>query len=140
MGQFSFGSRSRERLDGVNPVLRQVFEDAIEVTPVDFTIVCGHRTREAQEEAFATGASKVRYPNSKHNGYPSLAVDFAPWTAGGIDWRDNLAFARIQGILDACAAKRGVKLRWGGDWDRDGSSRDQSFMDIGHVELVGLDN
>ena len=126
-----FGTRSKNRLKGVASSLVVVMEDAIEV--IDFAIICGHRTEQQQNNAYEMGLSKVQWPNSKHNPYPSLAVDFAPWP---INWNDHLAFARVWGVIEACAYRRGVKLRWGGDWDRDGSSRDQSFMDIGHVELV----
>jgi hypothetical protein len=111
--------------------LVKILDEAILV--YDFTLICGHRTEEAQNEAFATGASKKQYPDSKHNSWPSIAVDVAPWP---INWNDSLAFARLYGIIEAIAHDQGLELRWGGDWDRDGGSRDQSFMDIGHLELV----
>jgi peptidoglycan L-alanyl-D-glutamate endopeptidase CwlK len=37
----------------------------------------------------------------------------------------------------AAAAELGVSLRWGGDWDGDGSRRDHSFIDLPHFELKG---
>ncbi len=126
-----FGRRSLSRLDTVDKRLVEVLKDAIRV--YDFTIICGHRNEAAQNEAFATGTSKKRFPESKHNEFPSRAVDVAPWP---IDWHDELAFARLWGIIEACAFRRGLRLRWGGDWDSDGSSTDQSFMDIGHLEIV----
>ena len=126
-----FGSRSESRLATIDPDLVEVLRDAIKV--YDFTIICGHRTEEAQNEAFATGASKTRYPDSKHNSFPSDAVDVAPWP---INWHDSLAFARLAGIIEACAHKRGVPIRLGMDWDGDGGSKDQSFMDVGHLERV----
>jgi len=129
----SFGSRSRSRLEGVDPRMVNVLKEAIEV--FDFTIVCGRRGKQEQDEAYATGASKKRYPQSKHNANPSRAVDIAPWQPG-IDWNDALAFSRLFGIIEAVAHRQGIKVRWGGDWDGDQSSRDQSFMDIGHLELV----
>jgi hypothetical protein len=128
-----FGQRSLNRLQHVDKRLREVLDEAI--LHIDFTIVCGHRNKLAQDEAYATGASKKQWPNSKHNYLPSKAVDFAPWN-DGIDWEDHLAFARVYGHIEAVAAARGYQLRWGGDWDKDGSSTDQSFMDIGHLELI----
>ena len=130
-----FGKRSEEKLATIDPQIVEVLRDAIEV--YDFTIVCGARSKEVQNEAFATGASKKQWPDSKHNvelpGLYSEAVDVAPWP---INWNDNLAFARLYGIIEACAFRRGITLRWGGDWDSDGSSTDQSFMDIGHFERL----
>lgn len=129
----SFGTRSESRLATLDSELVEVLRDAIKT--YDFTIVCGHRDEAAQNEAFATGASKKRWPESMHNWLPSKAVDVAPWS-NGIDWKDHLAFARLFGIIEECANRRGVRVRWGGDWDSDGESNDQTFMDIGHLEIV----
>lgn len=49
----------------------------------DFIVTCGHRGKEDQEEAFNSGASKVHFPNSRHNSYPSEAVDIVPY------WKDE---------------------------------------------------
>ena len=130
---YAFGSRSRRHLDTLHPALRAVLEDAMQLQLMDFAVICGHRGEDAQNEAFATGASKKRWPESIHNASPSKAVDVAPYP---IDWNDSLAFARLYGIIEACAVQRGVRLRWGGDWDSDGESNDQSFMDIGHFEVA----
>ena len=124
-----FGKRSEAHLATLDPDLALVLRDAIEI--YDFSVICGHRGEKAQNEAFATGASQKQYPESIHNESPSKAVDVAPYP---IDWSDNLAFARLFGIIEACAHKRGMRLRWGGDWDGDGESNDQSFMDIGHLQ------
>ena len=126
-----FGARSKSRLSTLHPDLVAVLKDVI--PHFDFTVVSGHRTQAAQDEAFASGKSKKQWPDSKHNKLPSIAVDVAPWP---IDWTDHLAFARLYGRIEQAAAARGIHIRWGGDWDGDQSSRDQSFMDIGHLELV----
>jgi peptidoglycan L-alanyl-D-glutamate endopeptidase CwlK len=34
------------------------------------------------------------------------------------------------------AAKMGIKIRWGGDWDRDEELHDQTFFDLPHFELI----
>lgn len=130
---FEFGARSYEHLERVDTLFLQVLESAIELSPLDFGIICGHRNKTAQDKAYAAGLSKLQWPHSKHNKLPSLAVDFIPWPC---DWSDHLAFARIAGVIGACAIDAGYTTRWGGDWDRDGSSRDQTFMDLGHIELI----
>lgn len=130
---YKFGRTSLRRLATIDPELQKVLHRAMGYQIMDFTIVCGHRTEADQNEAYATGASKKQWPNSKHNSFPSIAVDIAPWP---IDWKDALAFARLYGIVEAAAREEGVILRWGGDWDSDGESNDQSFMDIGHFEKV----
>ena len=42
----------------------------------------------------------------------------------------------MAGYIQATADKLGIKIRWGGDWDSDGDLDDQTFMDLGHFELV----
>lgn len=130
---YKFGSRSLERLESMHPKLQEVLHAAMAKQVMDFTIIWGYRGKEAQEEAFATGASKKPWPESKHNQFPSPAADVAPWP---IDWKDTLRFARLVGVIEAAASDCGVRLRWGGDWDMDSSSTDQSFMDLGHIELA----
>ena len=66
----------------------------------------------------------------------SDAVDFAPWIGGTIDWKDDGSFRVMAGAILHVASKLGIKLRWGGDWDKDGLTRDQTFQDIGHIERV----
>lgn len=131
----SFGVQSLRNLATVDPRIQRVLHQAILV--FDFSVVCGHRSEEEQMEAYnaVPQASKKPWPESKHNTFPSKAVDVAPWS-GGIDWEDTLAFARLYGVIEACAYNAGVPLRWGGDWDSDGESNDQSFMDIGHFEIA----
>lgn len=141
---YHFGHRSMERIETCTPRLQKVCLFAITRSPVDFTIVHGWRGKDEQNELVAQGLSKTPWPNSKHNAHRispvyapmSEAIDFAPWVNGGIDWNDSHMFAIVAGVFFACASELEVKLRWGGDWDMDGSTRDQSFMDWGHLEQV----
>ena len=101
MPQFSV--RSKKRLKQCDPRLQKILNHAIK--EVDFTILCGHRNEEDQNEAYRTGKSTKRWPQSKHNKKPSLAVDVAPWFGPQvkIDWDDLLAFARLAGYFEAIA-------------------------------------
>lgn len=67
------------------------------------------------------------------NTLPSNAVDIAPYP---LDWSDSLAFARLAGFVQAVADSMGIAVRWGGDWDQDGKSKDERFLDLVHFELV----
>ena len=126
-----FGKSSRERLSQVHPDLVEVLEEAIK--HYDFAILCGHRGKEEQDKAVAEGKSKSPWPTSKHNSLPSMAVDVAPYP---IDWSDSGAFGHLAGFIEAIALQKGVKIRWGGDWNRNGRTKDESFMDLPHIELV----
>lgn len=131
-----FGQASLSRLKTLDPRLQRVMEEAIKHR--DFMIVYGHRSRDEQNKAFAEGKSKLKWPNSKHNSLPSLAVDVAPYNSStrGIDWKDREAFAALAGFLMGIATMQGLKLRWGGDWDSDGATKDHTFVDLPHLEIA----
>lgn len=145
MTGFVFGDRSRQKLATCHPRLQRIAHRAIALTPVDFTIVHGFRGEELQNKLVAEGASKTPWPTSRHNamrdGRPSSeAIDFAPWVGGTIPWNDTHLFALIAGVFFAAAKNLdlGPVLRWGGDWDLDGLTTDQTFMDWGHIELLSV--
>lgn len=127
----SFFKRSRGRLQTCDPRLVDIFERV--VMDFDCTVLCGHRSKLVQDEAFRQGKSKLKWPNSKHNSKPSMAVDVAPYP---IDWTDTKRFYYFAGFVMGVAAECGYKLRWGGDWDGDTQVNDQTFMDLVHFEIV----
>ena len=146
---FNYGERSLKNLKNVHPVLQEIAEEALRISPVDISIIHGWRGKEEQNRLYDEGKSKLKYPQSKHNHTVpnpqqpnsgqqvpmSLAIDFAPYL-NGIEWNDTHAFAVIAGVMMSVAKRMGHTLRWGGDWDMDGRTTDQTFMDWGHVELV----
>lgn len=99
----------------------------------NFTVLEGHRSKERQEQLFAEGKTKVHYPAGKHNHMPSLAIDIAPYP---VDWQDRARFFMLAGMMLAVAHARGIRLRWGGDWDGDGDTQDQRFDDLVHFEIL----
>ncbi len=140
---FSFGEQSLAKLHTVDPLLVNVARHAITATPYDFTIIWGYRDKPQQNALFNSGASHKPFPQSKHNrqgnGQPSaMALDFAPWVDNRIYWEDTHIFAVIAGVFLACGLTRPrpIILRWGGDWDSDGKTTDQTLMDWGHIELL----
>ncbi len=138
---FKFGKASKARLETCHPDLQRVMRRALETSPMDFTIVCGHRAKDEQEKAFAEGKSKVRYPRSRHNSYPSEAVDIAPYVGGKLVWDDEATWRQLVDHIQTTAYDLGVYLRWGGDWDGDGLTRtdgdlDERFVDYPHFELL----
>ena len=108
------------------------------IKEIDTTIVCGHRDEEAQNDAYEEKKSKLRFPESKHNYYPSMAVDAAPYCSKikGIPWNDIEAFKSFAKIVFKKADELNLKVRWGGDWDGDKDLSDQTFNDYPHFELM----
>lgn len=132
-----YGVRSRRCIDTLCKPLQHTLEFYAHHAPqnMDLTITYGHRGEREQNQAFASGASSKRWPESEHNANPSRAFDFIPYPfEGKKDWKDSLRFARIAGAILYIAQREGITLRWGGDWDQDGKSNDQTFMDLGHIE------
>ncbi len=130
-----FGIRSKRFLAECDERIQLVFKCVIKY--YDCTIYEGKRNEAKQDEYFASGLSKVQWPNGKHNSDPSKAVHAAPWIPGiGIDWEDVERHRYFAHFVLGVAAVLGVNLRWGGDWDRDWDTHDQKFHDLDHFELV----
>ena len=128
---YGYSSRSEERLMTCDPRLIELFSEVIAI--VDNSIICGYRTAQDQNAAYDSGNSTVKWPDSKHNESPSKAVDVTPYPTM---WDSTEQFYYLAGVVFAVAQRQGVKIRWGGDWDRDHDFEDQKFMDLGHFELV----
>ena len=128
----AFGKRSKAHLETCHIDLQKVLNSAILDGP-DFAVICGHRGKEEQDQAVNQGFSKARFPNSKRNQKPSIAVDVVPYP---VDWNDRDRFVALAKHILARAERTGVKLRWGGDWDGDGDWKDERFLDMPHFELV----
>jgi len=134
-----YSQTSKNRLATCHTDLRVLFGHVIQ--NFDCTIVCGHRDKEAQDKAYAEGKSQLKYPCSKHNKIPSLAVDAAPYEATGIDWTKSqmLFFAGyVKGIADQLY-QSGVmshRIRLGADWNMNNDIDDENFLDAPHFELI----
>jgi peptidoglycan L-alanyl-D-glutamate endopeptidase CwlK len=124
MGPYRWSQRSRDRLASCHPLLIALFDRVLarDDLPHDLTVICGHRTQAAQDRAWAENKSQKRWPNSKHNSLPSMAVDVAPYRYGQVSWerpdyhdiapivQDEWARMEREGLAE------GYRLTWGGDW------------------------
>ena len=121
-----FGKRSREKMRGVDSRLIDVMNELIKL--MDVTIIEGLRTKERQEELVAKGASKTKF--SKH--IEGKALDVAPYP---IDWENRDGFYYMGGMIRGIAQQLGYDIRYGGDWDSDGQTKDNNFDDLVHIEI-----
>lgn len=130
MPTLKFSKSSLKKLDTCHPLLQLLFTEALDTSKVDFTILCGHRNKEDQEKAYVSGNSRLKWPNSKHNSFPSLAVDVVPYP---VDWHNLSEFIELSHhIKDVWnnilpQERNGWELSWGGDWS--------SLKDFPHWEL-----
>jgi len=150
---FNLSLRSLDRLRGVDDRLVQVVKRAIQITPVDFMVVEGVRSREQCRINYGKGrtaaelakkgidkkyaqpkAAKVTWLsdpyNSKH--CTGKAVDLCP---APYDWKNLKDFDRMAEAMMTAAKELGVSIRWGADWDKDGKLREKGESDSPHFEL-----
>ena len=119
--------RSLEKLKTCHPDMQKLGKAVNEVFPIQ--CICGERNEADQNKAYSMGASKKKYPHSKHNQKPSLAGDFVPDPDNNpatLDWNDIEAFEMMCSVFEKKADELDIKIRLG---------RDFSFKDFPHIEL-----
>ena len=142
-----FSAASNIKLMTCHPDLVRLFRAV--VVDYDCTILDGARTESDQLDKIKRGLSKVtNVADSKHvvsDERPlSDAVDAAPYP---VIWPDPYGttadhnhqvgrFYHFAGYVKAKANELGIKIRWGGDWNSDGTFTDQKFDDLDHFERV----
>lgn len=135
---FKFSHRSKRELKNCHPILQDIFNEA--ALHYDCTILEGSRSDERQEKLFKEGKTQKRAGESKHNKIASEALDASPYPIpvgwGAFDKKEYARFHLFAGIvLGIARVYYGDVLRWGGDWDGDGQTNDQTFDDLVHFEL-----
>lgn len=135
-----FSEKSLQQLMTCHKDLQTLFKEIIKYR--DCIVIEGHRGKEAQDKAFETGKSKLKWPNGKHNFYPSNAVDVAPCLNGKIDWDRETQFYFFGGFVLAIAEMLKIQgkithnIRYGGDWNMNDDVSDNNFDDLVHFELI----
>jgi hypothetical protein len=114
-------------MKGVDVRLLKVMNELIKI--MDVTIIEGLRSKERQDKLVAQGASKTKF--SKH--IEGKAIDVAPYP---IDWKDRDRFHYMGGMIRGIGQQLGYRIRFGGDWDSDGETKDNKFDDLVHFEIL----
>lgn len=131
MSNVKLSKASEDKLSSVKPQLQKVIRKAFETMPFDVVVLEGIRTKQRQEELYYKKPPATKTLNSKH--LTGDAIDLAPYP---IDWDDTKRFNLMAKHVLASAMVLGVKVRWGGDWNMDGNSKDEKFYDGPHFELI----
>lgn len=79
---------------------------------------------EEQNRAFDEGYSQLRYPASRHNSDPSMAVDLIPYPTG---YNSIKEFYKMATYIMMAANELEIPIQWGGHW--------RNFKDYPHFEL-----
>ena len=120
-----FSSHSLKQLRTCDPALCEIMQRAIK--EYDFSLLCGYRNEADQNAAYDEGHTRLKWPHSKHNSYPSRAVDVAPYPTL---YSDPVKFVELSKIIKRIADELMVAIVWGGDWAK--------FQDMPHWELVDI--
>lgn len=125
---FYLGKGSLKNSRGLHPDLYAILRLAITLTPIDFSVTCGPRTKAQQAKNVAKGVSKTM--NSRHMmthspgfGLCCKALDFVPYIDGKPEFENVEAMKIIleEGFFHA-AETLGIEglesggWMWGWDW------------------------
>lgn len=137
---------SIDKLKDCDPRLVAIVHKAIGYC--DFKVTCGYRDEATQNKLFAEGKSKTPYPQSKHNHFPSFAIDLTPIIDGKLIWGDPIGLTKEEyeaqmrqlyyfgGSILGISYVLNILVRWGGDWDTDTNIMEKQWNDLYHFELV----
>ena len=129
---YQFGKTSKRKLSECDEKLQRIAYVAI--TGYGFTVVCGHRNEQEQNTAYENGFSELKFPDSKHNSTPSMAMDIIPDAGGWNAGREQ--FILMIGTIKGVALSLGIPIRCGIDFNMDNNLQNDNFIDSAHVELI----
>lgn len=122
-----FGRASLANLNTCHPKLVKIAYRVI--AKYDVSIIEGHRGEEAQNEAYDSGNSNVKWPEGNHNKKPSRALDALPYPS---KWKStDRQFIEMAAHFMKAAEEEGVRIKLGMFFIVKG----KLFFDAAHVEL-----
>lgn len=132
---YAYSKRSLRNLSSCQYPLQKIFFEGIKRR--DISIISGYRDQEEQDALVLAGKSRLWYPNSKHNHYPSRAVDAIPYPTTSADWKNREFWIEWSSWVKGLSEGLGIEIVSGYDWDDDYdlSPEDQTFWDGPHFEL-----
>lgn len=162
---YIFGTASKARMKGLHPSLVKVLELAIQISPIDFTIIEGIRSDEQCYINFGKGRTvaqciaagcPAKYANptapkvtwlrnplssnhrKKADGY-GHAVDIYPYPVSQVLGKPasfyEPLFDKLAAAMFKAAKELNISIRWGADWDMDNVPRERGETDNPHFEL-----
>ena len=121
-----FSKKSLRELDTCDPLLQYLFKEVVK--HFDCSIIEGKRSLKEQKELLKEGATKTL--KSAH--LTGKAVDVYPYP---VDFEDRDRWHYFGGFVLGTARQFGIDVIWGGDWDNDTKTKDNTFDDLMHFEL-----
>lgn len=108
---YKWSKKSSDLLATCDKRLQDLANAMLERSKFDLTIIEGYRTKDEQERAFQEGKSKAHYGQSKHNVFPSQAIDIAPYP---ISWdKNDIRWWKMIALAYEVARIKNIKIRSG---------------------------
>ena len=126
-----FSKISQDRLNTSHRLIQELMHNVLAI--MDISILECHRTQERQMDLFLRGLSELNGTDkmSKHQQFPSLAVDVIPYEKGHNPFdgseKSELMFYKLSRIIFIEARKLGLDITWGGHWE--------SLIDMPHWQI-----
>ena len=114
-----FSRKSLRELETCDPMLQYLFKEVVK--HFDCSVIEGKRSLEDQQELLNEGATKT--------------LDSAHLTGRPVDFEDRDRWHYFGGFVLGTARQFGIDVIWGGDWDNDTKTKDNTFDDLMHFEL-----
>ena len=141
---YKYSDRSKKNLESCDKRIQLICFELIK--RFDCSVIDGYRDEIKQTEYYNAipKKSKLQYPNSKHNtqiffphlGYSipqSQAFDIIPYPTG---FKKLLPFYYMAGEIDAIAYSLKIKIRWGGDFNKDLNFYNDKWLDLAHFAII----
>jgi len=136
----TWGEESKKQRATSDTRLNEIGDEVLKIK--DHSVIKGHRNRQEQNSAYNAipQRSKLQWPDGNHNAYPSKAQDvksypFPPLDDDGGDSAQREEQLYLLGLYKGVAYMKGMPLRTGADWSREGNIFDNGFDDFFHVEI-----
>lgn len=127
---YNFSKKSKQILSKVHKDLNVLANEVLKISPIDFAITEGYRSRAKQEYLYKTNKSKTL--KSKHT--ELKAIDICPYIDNKLDYEATNDLFIIVGLFIAKAKELNINIRVGALWDNN-SVKNNSFVDGWHIEL-----
>jgi hypothetical protein len=144
--QFHFSQSSLSKLITVDNRLQLLAKEVLKISPIDFAITSGLRTKEEQNKLYKEGKSKCDGIKNMSKHQEGKAIDIMPIKEGygqieqqKVDNGYLMAYSQkdiyiLVGLFLGVANKLDIKIRTGALWDKD-SVWNNGFVDGYHVEI-----
>ena len=129
---FKFSTKSEQLLNTIQKELNILAHEVIKISPINFSITEGHRSKMKQKELYADGKSKIDGEIKLGKHQLGKAIDIVCCKEGYTEPLRDIYI--VIGLFIAKAKELNINIRVGALWKKS-STKDNDFIDAFHIEL-----